>query len=113
MGYLVLVLEQAEDQVALDQVVLECFLVAVGLEEQDMGLVVMGLVDMDLELVTDQVEAMVQDRVQDMEQAMELDQNLLNTVKVEQVLVGYLEVEQDKAMVQPDLKLRSMENLVE
>lgn len=75
-----------------------------------MGLVVMGLVDMDLELVTDQVEAMVQDRVQDMEQvqgaisilsninfaklkvslpelndichlqAMELDQNLLNTV---------------------------------
>lgn len=61
-GLVVLVLERLErevdrvasDQVASDQAVLEGFLVVLGLEEQDTD-----LVDMDLELVTDQVEAMV------------------------------------------------------
>lgn len=88
---------------ALDQAVLEGFLV--GLEEQDMG----------LDLVMDQVEAMVQDQGLDMEQVMAaLDQNLLNMVKLERVLVEYLEVELDEVvMVQLDLKLLSMGNLVE
>lgn len=70
----------------------------------------MDLVDMGLELVMDQVEAMVQDQGLDMEQAMELDQNLQNMVKVERVLVVYLEGEQDEVvMVQLDLKLLSMD----
>ncbi|AWO99813.1 Hypothetical protein SMAX5B_012700 [Scophthalmus maximus] len=67
------------------------------LEEQDMDLVDMDLADMGLclVLVTDQGEAMVQYQELDMEQAMELDQKLLNMVKLEP-LVGYLEVEWDE-----------------
>lgn len=41
---------------------------ALGLDEQDMDLEDTGLVDMGLELVTDQVEAMVWDQELDMEQ---------------------------------------------
>ncbi|KAM7398186.1 hypothetical protein PAMA_006197 [Pampus argenteus] len=49
-----------------------------------------------------------------MDQVTELDQNLLNMVKEEGVLVGYLEVERDEvAMVQLDLKLQSTGYLVE
>ncbi|KAM6912070.1 uncharacterized protein PEZ65_016202 [Lycodopsis pacificus] len=93
-----MVLEREVDQEALDPALLEGFLVEEQ-EEQGMDLVDMGLeLDLCLGQVTDQVEAMVQDQGLDMEQAMELDQNLLNTVKVVLVLVGYLEVEQDEVV---------------
>lgn len=131
-------MEQVVDQVASDQAALEDFqVVVVGLEEQDMDLVLMDLVLMDLEVMDPEVtdlgdmvlepvldlEATVPDQGLDM--ATVLDQNLLNMALVQQV--GYWEVVQGEVVVmdqedlelaleataQLDLKLLSTENLVE